>query len=359
VDHACFHTGCFGDVENRRRKKLMQILVNTDNHIDGSAKLTNQVEAVVEGALGRFRDRITRVEVHFADDNSRQKFGDNDKRCVMEARLAGIPPIAVSHKGSTLEQALDGAADTLEKTLKRTLGRKDSLFKRRARARVEFTAVDPLLQRNVAIGNQDEFLTLLRPRMGHLRDHARRELRILEANGLLLPDQVAAADLLNEVMARAWLRFAGRPRQIPLDLWLVHLLDETLDEMIMPEQRMKRSLNERAGDVHTEDVPQVGDQEWWAWLLDEDDTLTLGEAIPSGESASALEQLEAEELKDRVHFLLGELPKVQRQAFVLNALEAYDLYEIAMLQDRPEAEVQADIEAARNKLREQLPAGSW
>jgi RNA polymerase sigma factor (sigma-70 family) len=333
------------------------ILVNTDNDTKGSTGLTRHVEAVVEHALGRFSDRITRVQVHLADDNSRQKFGDNDKRCVMEVRLAGIPPIAVSHTGSSLEQALDGAADTLEKTLKRTLDRKDSLFKRRAGARAEFTAVDPLLQHDAAIGNQEEFLTLLRPLLGHLRDHATRALRILEINELLPPDQVTAADLLNEVMARAWLRFAGRPRQMSLDLWLVNVLDETLDEMIKPKPRMKKSLDQHADEVHSEDVPQVDDQEWWVWLLGEDETITLGEAIPSGESASAAEQLEAEELKDRVHALLGELPKARRQAFVLNVLEAYDLFEIAMLQDRSETEVQADIEAARNMLREQLPAG--
>jgi hypothetical protein len=43
---------------------------------------------------------------------------------------------------------------------------------------------------------------------------------------------------------------------------------------------------------------------------------------------------------------------------VLNVLEAYDLFEIAMLQDRPETEVQADIEAAGNALREQLSSGA-
>ncbi len=336
----------------------MQIQVSTDNHTVGSAELTRQVEAVVEGALGRFGDRITRVEVHLSDENSSQKLGDNDKRCVMEARLAGLQPITVSHQGSSLEQAFAGAADTLEKTLKRTLERKDSLFKRRTRARAEFTAVDPLLQRGAAIGNQEEFLTLLRPLLGHLRDHARRELRILELNELLPPDQVTAADLLNEVMARAWLRFAGRPREMPLDLWLTNLLDETLDEKIKPESRIKKSLDQHADEVHSESLPQVDDQEWWVWLLGEDETITLGDTISNGESASAAEQLEARELKDRIHSLLGRLPKARRQAFVLNVLEAYELFEIAMLQDRPETEVQADIEDARNTLREQLPAGS-
>jgi DNA-directed RNA polymerase specialized sigma24 family protein len=50
------------------------------------------------------------------------------------------------------------------------------------------------------------------------------------------------------------------------------------------------------------------------------------------------------------------LPKAQRRAFVLNVLEAYDVSEIAMLQNRPEREVQADVEAAHNELRERLRA---
>ncbi len=95
----------------------MQIQVNTDNHIEGSAELTRQVEAVVEETLGRFSDRITRVEVHLTDESSSSKARDNDKRCVMEARLAGLQPITVSHQGAALEQALDGAADKLAKTL--------------------------------------------------------------------------------------------------------------------------------------------------------------------------------------------------------------------------------------------------
>lgn len=335
----------------------MQILVNTDNHIQGSAELTRQVETVAEVALGRFGDRITRVQVHLSDENSREKHGDNDKRCVMEARLAGLQPITVSHQGSSLEQALAGAAATLEKTLKRTLERKDSLFQRRVRARAEFTDVDPLLQRGAEIGNQEEFLTLLRPLLGHLRDHATRELRMLETNELLPAGQVTAADLLDEMTARAWLRFAERPPEVPLDLWLVNLLDVTLDEKIKPESRVKKSLDQHVDEAHSEDVLQVDDQQWWVWLLGEDETITLGDAVSSGESTAAAEQLEARELKNRIHALLGALPKAQRQAFVLHVLEAYELFEVAMVQDRPETEVQADIEDARNTLREQLSAG--
>lgn len=103
----------------------MLIQVNTDNHTEGSEELTRRVEAVIHSALGRFGDRLTRVEVHLTDQNSSHRSGDQDKRCKMEARLAGLQPITVSAEGSTLEQAFDGAADNLEKLLKRTLRRLD------------------------------------------------------------------------------------------------------------------------------------------------------------------------------------------------------------------------------------------
>lgn len=101
----------------------MQVQVNTDNHVKGGSQLTLEVEAAVDAALGRFGDRITRVEVHLGDENSSSKAGDNDKRCAMEARLAGLQPITVTHHAASITQAIDGAADKLEKTLSRTVDR--------------------------------------------------------------------------------------------------------------------------------------------------------------------------------------------------------------------------------------------
>lgn len=101
----------------------MHIEVSTDNQIEGGEELTRQVEAVVEGALGRFSDWITRVEVHLSDESSSSKVRDNDKRCVMEARPANLQSIAVSHQGATLDQALKGAAKKLARLLNDTAGR--------------------------------------------------------------------------------------------------------------------------------------------------------------------------------------------------------------------------------------------
>jgi ribosome-associated translation inhibitor RaiA len=81
------------------------------------------VEAVVRHALDRFGAQITRVEVHPSDENSDKMFGAEDKRCLLEARLAGLRPISVRYQAATLEQAVDGAVEKLKRSLDSTLGR--------------------------------------------------------------------------------------------------------------------------------------------------------------------------------------------------------------------------------------------
>ena len=100
----------------------MQVQLNTDHNIEGHEALTAQVSGVVESALSRFSDHITRVEVHVSDENG-DKSGQDDMRCVMEARLQGRQPIAVTHQAATLDQAVDGAADKLTRMIESTLGR--------------------------------------------------------------------------------------------------------------------------------------------------------------------------------------------------------------------------------------------
>lgn len=100
----------------------MHIQINTDSNIEGREDFAIHVKAVVESALSRLSDRITRVEVHLSDQNS-DKSGQDDKRCMMEARLEGRQPTAVTHQAASLDDAVDGAADKLKRSLESTLGR--------------------------------------------------------------------------------------------------------------------------------------------------------------------------------------------------------------------------------------------
>ena len=100
----------------------MQIQINTDRSIEGDEALTAQVSGVVEAALSRFSDHITRVEVHLSDENA-DKSGQHDNRCMMEARLEGRQPVAVTHTAAILDQAVSGTTDKLARMIESTLGR--------------------------------------------------------------------------------------------------------------------------------------------------------------------------------------------------------------------------------------------
>jgi ribosome-associated translation inhibitor RaiA len=100
----------------------MKVQINTDRNIEGREALAAYVSGVVAEALRRISEHITRVEVHLSDASS-HKSGQNDKRCVMEARLEGRQPVAVTHQAATLDEAIDGAAGKLTRLVESTLGR--------------------------------------------------------------------------------------------------------------------------------------------------------------------------------------------------------------------------------------------
>ena len=100
----------------------MKIQINTDHNIVGHQALIDEVSGKVESALSRFSTHITQVEVHLSDQTSHRN-SPSDKRCMMEARLEGRQPIAVTHEAPTLDQAIDGASYKLAKLIESTLGR--------------------------------------------------------------------------------------------------------------------------------------------------------------------------------------------------------------------------------------------
>ncbi|MCD8514308.1 MAG: HPF/RaiA family ribosome-associated protein [Nitrincola sp.] len=100
----------------------MIIQVNTDSSIENDAALTAHVQTVVEKALSRFSDKVTRVEVHLHDENA-HKPGDHDKRCLLEVRLAGLQPQAVTHHADSTHNALAGASDKMKNLLDSLLGK--------------------------------------------------------------------------------------------------------------------------------------------------------------------------------------------------------------------------------------------
>ncbi|MDQ3001129.1 MAG: HPF/RaiA family ribosome-associated protein [Fibrobacterota bacterium] len=98
----------------------MIIQVNTDSSISGRESLGDSIRDTVEGALSHVSGNITRVEVHLSDENGKKSGGD-DIKCVMEARLEGRTPVAVTHHATNLGQSVVGAADKLNRLIQNSL----------------------------------------------------------------------------------------------------------------------------------------------------------------------------------------------------------------------------------------------
>jgi ribosomal subunit interface protein len=100
----------------------MQVQVRHDEYIQGGESLAQWIQSETVERLSRFREHLTRVEVHLSDVDA-GKSGTADKRCVVEARLAGRQPIAVNAEADKLADAFTAAVDKLARAIDTDLGR--------------------------------------------------------------------------------------------------------------------------------------------------------------------------------------------------------------------------------------------
>lgn len=99
----------------------MTIQINTDKNFTENEKMIAYFKTVIADSLKHYSDHITRVEVHFSDENG-SKEGTNDKKCLLEARVEGKQPTAVTAMANTAEEALNSAIEKMVNSLKTTIG---------------------------------------------------------------------------------------------------------------------------------------------------------------------------------------------------------------------------------------------
>ena len=100
----------------------MQVQVHTDDHIHGGESLAQWVQDETKTRLARFAETVTRVEA-FLTDVDAGKSGTNDKRCRLEARVAGRPAVTVTADADKMAAAFTDAVDKLIRVLDTELGR--------------------------------------------------------------------------------------------------------------------------------------------------------------------------------------------------------------------------------------------
>jgi len=204
----------------------------------------------------------------------------------------------------------------------------------------------PILKRCRQEGRSDVFCAWLAPAVASLAPHVRRELRVREMESGLATGQLVPADVLDEVLVQAYDRFARRPEKLPLELWLLQLAGEVLEASCRTVA--EESLEERVETPSTE--PRQSSRDSWIEWATSSETIEMGELLPAMPGSSAWDSLDMETKNAETDKMLASLPRLQRQALVLNTVYGFSLAEVADFQNRAEDDVTFEVDEAKRSI---------
>lgn len=101
----------------------MQVQVHADDSIQGGESLAQWAKEEVNSRLARLKDYVQRVEVYFTSVDALKSSGGPGKRCVLETRANGRPPIAVNAEAEKMQEAFTIAIDKLLRAVDTDLGK--------------------------------------------------------------------------------------------------------------------------------------------------------------------------------------------------------------------------------------------
>jgi ribosome-associated translation inhibitor RaiA len=94
----------------------MFIEFHSDSNVNATDETVAPFRDQINNSLSKYSHQVSSVQVHFSDENGKQG-GQDDKRCMIEVRLDGMNPIAVTGRSSSLAQALKLAIDKMKTSL--------------------------------------------------------------------------------------------------------------------------------------------------------------------------------------------------------------------------------------------------
>ena len=100
----------------------MTIQINTDKTLNGKKRSNDFFTSQIAQVLQRFEPHISRIEVHLKDENGK-KDGFINISCLLEARIEGRKPIAITNQANTMDIAVTGAIDKIKTAIESILGK--------------------------------------------------------------------------------------------------------------------------------------------------------------------------------------------------------------------------------------------
>jgi RNA polymerase sigma factor (sigma-70 family) len=198
----------------------------------------------------------------------------------------------------------------------------------------------------------EDVRSYLNANLRRLRLFIEREIYFRENSGDLGPGAVSVEEILDEVVARALDERIEKPDRIGLEPWLYRLAIRSLDDFgrstgpneEVDIQGRTRSRNDTDGD------------EARLQFFQPDEAITAENGIADNNAWTPEQIAYSDEMISLVQFALRSAGRVDREAFILFAIEGFSLKEIATIVDRSPEQVRQSIQNAREALRNGFPA---
>ena len=182
--------------------------------------------------------------------------------------------------------------------------------------------------------------------LARLERFAERELRY-RRNAGLSPDAVTKEEVVDEVVAAALGDDHQKPQVLGLEPWLYRLALRAIDTIAGGNRdhfpTVSLDASARKQNVQGSDESQL--------QFHQPDEMITGRDVIADRRVSTPEQIaSSDEMIDQVEAALLGADRKDRDAFILFAVEGFTPQEIAGISDRPEADVRASIQRARERL---------
>ena len=99
----------------------MQVQVHADDSIQGGESLAQWAQEEINTKLARLKEYVVRVEVFLTGVDALKSTGGPGKRCVLETRATGRPPIAVNAEAEKVKDAFSAAIEKLKRAVETDL----------------------------------------------------------------------------------------------------------------------------------------------------------------------------------------------------------------------------------------------
>jgi RNA polymerase sigma factor (sigma-70 family) len=263
--------------------------------------------------------------------------------------------MAVESKAATAGSAIKSAFDDLLQQVNKhkELLRSSHKWKRRqketsARRDLSVPFEQTLAAVFPAMISSDDVRSYVNVNLSRLDRFVERAIYLREASEMVARDSISKEEVIDETIAAALADGLEKPERLALEPWLYHLALRSLDELSRPDGAnggaVRLEASARSQNVRGSDEPELQ-------FHQPDEAITEETIIADKRIATPEQIVGSDEMMRLLASALHNVIPQHREAFILHAVEGFDVDEISAITGVSSEHVSQSISAAREHLR--------